>query len=64
MWQDMTSYKPDPATKAIVDRAIAESTAVSKVGTSAAEPSNDFYSEEDSKKLAEFDIKGWLEEKG
>ena len=60
----MSGYVPDATTKAIVDEAIADSTAVSKVGDSAADASNDFYSEEDAKKLSTFDIQGWLEEKG
>ena len=60
MWQDMSGYVPDATTKAIVDEAIADSTAVSKVGDSAADASNDFYSEEDAKKLSTFDIQGWL----
>ena len=63
-WQDMTDYVPDAAIKAIVDTVITESQTVSKVGTSAADSSNDFYSEEDAKQLSTFDIKSWLDKKG
>ena len=52
----MSGYVPDATTKAIVDSAIANSTTVSKVGSSATDSSNDFYSEEDAKKLSTFDI--------
>ena len=62
-WNDMTNFEPDAQILNVVNKAITESVSVLKEGRAAVSSNEDFYSEEDAKKLAKFDIKEWLDKK-